>query len=351
MIFQDDAYAAGLSATGAFTLCEVGHNAPAHMHAGPKLAWYARVDTAHRRVECAPVELPAAECDFKLQGDHSAMSNLARVVNAGRDPAIVREAQRGGMAVGRFRVHGAAPAPGTALGALLRQLHDEMAPRTLPRWAYMSPPWVAVAREIILQRCRQAEYAGKLAGEAFVFAEEFRGTPLYVSPDGVPAGFRVACTGTAVPTVGYGPAPAAHGLPDVKTAGEYAAVVPVGRTVVANYSDEDRAEASEYSRTALAKALAREGQRSVVSTFSPSKSGRKMPAALTGVLAALHDDISRRTSGELPSDYHPAAATTPAEWSTPQRFDRHPGYDPSWLRYDKVDIYGNPLPAAAQAKL
>ena len=44
MIFQD-AYVAGLSATGAFTLCEVGHNAPAHMQAGPKLAWYARVDT------------------------------------------------------------------------------------------------------------------------------------------------------------------------------------------------------------------------------------------------------------------------------------------------------------------
>ena len=39
VIFQD-AYVAGLSATGAFTLCEVGHNAPAHMQAGPKLAWY-----------------------------------------------------------------------------------------------------------------------------------------------------------------------------------------------------------------------------------------------------------------------------------------------------------------------
>ena len=32
-----------------------------------------------------------------------------------------------------------------------------------------------------------------------------------------------------------------------------------------------------------------------------------------------------------------------ADWAIPQAFDRHPDYDPSWLRYDEVDIYGEPL--------
>ena len=65
-----------------------------------------------------------------------------------------------------------------------------------------------------------------------------------------------------------------------------------------------------------------------------------MPPELARVLAPLHDELSKRTSGDLPADYD---LDVKPDWSTPQGFDRDPGYDPSWLRYDEVDIYGEPL--------
>lgn len=56
-------------------------------------------------------------------------------------------------------------------------------------------------------------------------------------------------------------------------------------------------------------------------------------------MSVLHDELSKRTSGELPSDFDKSIKP---EWATPQGFDRHPDYDPSWILYDQVDIYGKP---------
>ena len=56
-------------------------------------------------------------------------------------------------------------------------------------------------------------------------------------------------------------------------------------------------------------------------------------------MSVLHDELSKRTSGELPADFD---ETIKSEWATPQGFDRTTDYDPSWVRYDHVDIYGEP---------
>ena len=45
------------------------------------------------------------------------------------------------------------------------------------------------------------------------------------------------------------------------------------------------------------------------------------------------------TAGELPGDYDDSVKS---EWATPNQFDRPDGYDKSWLKYDEVDIFGNP---------
>ena len=63
-----------------------------------------------------------------------------------------------------------------------------------------------------------------------------------------------------------------------------------------------------------------------------------MPDDLGRVFLPLHDELSKRTSGELPADFDESIRD---EWATPQQFDRRPDYDPSWLKYDEVDIYGN----------
>ena len=57
------------------------------------------------------------------------------------------------------------------------------------------------------------------------------------------------------------------------------------------------------------------------------------------VFAVLHDELSRRTSGELPADYD---ESLDADWAQPQSFDRAADYDASWVRYDAFDIYGTP---------
>ena len=71
---------------------------------------------------------------------------------------------------------------------------------------------------------------------------------------------------------------------------------------------------------------------------SPSGKG-EMPIELARVFAPLHDELSKRTSGELPADFDESIQDS---WKLPQAFDRNPGYDVSWLRYDQVDIYGEP---------
>ena len=54
---------------------------------------------------------------------------------------------------------------------------------------------MANAREIANERAQLPEYRDGLASEDFVFAEEFRNTPRYVSPDGANGGFYVVMKG------------------------------------------------------------------------------------------------------------------------------------------------------------
>ena len=126
------------------------------------------------------------------------------------------------------------------------------------------------------------------------------------------------------------------GLADQLTKGEYVPVVPVGRTVNAVMTEEEKAEQANYRRLAF-QADERSGQ-FPVNQSSPSGKG-VMPVELARIFAPLHDELSKRTSGELPSDFD---QNIKADWSSPQRFDRLRDYDPTWLRFDRVDIYGNP---------
>ena len=52
-----------------------------------------------------------------------------------------------------------------------------MAPRVLPKFPWMSAPWVANARQIAYERAQLPEYKDGLASEDFIFAEEFRNPP------------------------------------------------------------------------------------------------------------------------------------------------------------------------------
>jgi hypothetical protein len=63
-----------------------------------------------------------------------------------------------------------------------------------------------------------------------------------------------------------------------------------------------------------------------------------MPPELGGIFLSLHDQLSKRTSRERPSDY---VVGIKPKWARPPPFERQAGYDPNWLRYDKVDIYGD----------
>lgn len=101
-------------------------------------------------------------------------------------------------------------------------------------------------------------------------------------------------------------------------------------------TDAEAEQQAAYSKSAFR--FDKQANRAPVVQSSPSGRGR-MPDGLARVFRPLHDELSKRTSGELPADYD--AGVKPA-WSTPQAFDRCANYDASWLRYDRVDIYGNP---------
>lgn len=75
-----------------------------------------------------------------------------------------------------------------------------------------------------------------------------------------------------------------------------------------------------------------------IGELTPSGKGQ-MPVELARIFMPLHDEMAKRTSGELPAYYD---NSNNPEWSTAQRF-RTDGYDAGWLRFDKVDIYGNDL--------
>ena len=264
------------------------------------------------------------------------MSNLCRVQHHDRDPRAVADARARLAKRSRWKMHGTFPEHG-ALGAVLRTLHDAMAPRTLPRFVFMTPEWVSSARRILCRRAASEKYAHGIRDVVYTFSEEFTDTPGYAFPDGAHGGFWVRCDHGQL-TVGAGALPKELEPADALTKGAYTPVVPVGRTVNAAMTDAEKAEQSEYARTAFRRDPTT-GELPVTRT-SPSGKG-DMPAALGRVFLPLHDELSKRTSGELPADFDPGVK---AEWAAPRRFDRDPGYDASWLRYDEVDIYGEPRP-------
>ena len=324
-------HADALADLGTFTLCEVSHNAPSWLHCGSKLAWWARFDGGSVTIE--PGELDASECDYKAQGDHSLMSIMARITNTGTDPQTVAAAQARIISLARTQIDGAIKNhPG--LFTLLGILHDEMAPRTMARFVFMTPEWVANARYILTKRAASEKYSADLRKVNYTFSEQFTHTPKYAFPDGSDGGFWVRCSNGRI-TVGAGPLPEAMAPADSLTLGMYTPVVPVGRSMNASMTDADKKELGVYVKAALRfdKEL---GRRPVEQT---SPTGNDMPEALARIFAPLHDELSIRTAGDLPSDYDPSIKEA---WAKPNLFDRDPGYDASWVLYDQMDIYGNP---------
>lgn len=336
-----DTHASGLADLGKFTLCEVAHNPPAYLHCGPSLAWHARFDGA--TVEVGVGELPAQACDFKVQGEHSIISNIARLQHHGRDPAVVAAAQARLNKLSRWELHGKMPEH-KVLAAVLRALHDTMASRTMPRFVFMTPEWVSSARYILSTRAVSDKYKDGIRDLEYTFAEEFTDTPRFAFPDGSHGGFWVRCSRGAI-TVGAGALPQEFEPADHLTKGVYTPVVPVGRTVNTAMSAEEQEEQAAYGKAAFR--YDKVAGRAPVEQSSPSEKGA-MPPELARIFMPLHDELSKRTSGELPADFD---ATIKPQWATPQRFDRSESYDPSWLRYARVDIYGEPrteIPAAKE---
>ena len=325
-------HASGLQDLGAFTFCEVAHNPPVHLHVGAALAWHARFEGPTVRV--ATGELAAEECDLKIEGDHSLMSNLARLQYQGRNPTLVAAARERLMKRGRWQLHGALPQH-AVLGAVLGTLHDALAARTLPRFVFMTPEWVSSARHILTERANSSKYAAGIRDVVYTFSEEFTETPAYAFPDGSHGGFWVHANHGQI-TVGAGPLPADRQPADALTKGPYGRVIPVGRTVEAALTDAEKEQKDAYAKMAFAPPA---GTKDFpVSQTSPSGRGA-MPKELMRVFAVLHDELGLRTSGELPADYD---ASLDADWAQPQPFDRAAGYDASWVCYDAYDIYGNP---------
>lgn len=324
-------HADALADLGTFTLCEVSHNAPAWLHCGSKLAWWVSFDGASVTIESG--ELDVTDCDYKAQADHALMSIMARISSSGQDPQSVVAAQTRIVSLTRSQIDGAIKNhPG--LHAMLGILHDGMAPRTMARFVFMTPEWVANARYILTTRASSEKYSADLRNVNYTFSEQFTHTPKYAFPDGSDGGFWVRCS-TGLITVGAGPLPDAMGPADNLTLGMYTPVVPVGRTLNAASTDAEKQEQAHYVSAALRfdKEL---GQRPVQQTLP---TGREMPEALARVFGPLHDELSMRTAGDLPSDYDHSIKEV---WAKPNLFDRDPGYDASWLLYDQVDIYGNP---------
>ena len=49
--------------------------------------------------------------------------------------------------------------------------------------------------------------------------------------------------------------------------------------------------------------LTRPGERNVIAQFSPSKSGKAMPPSLQGIMSVFHDELSKRGTNCMPSDF------------------------------------------------
>jgi len=311
-----------------FTLCEVAHNPPRYLHAGAKVAWHATIEGAS--VTAGSGELNEGGCDFKVEGDHSILSNLTRIQYHGRDPKIVFAARARLSKLSRWKMSGGLP-ENKALAAILRTLHDTLAVRTLPRFVFMTPEWVSSARAVLSARATSEKYADGIKDDEFTFSEEFTDTPAYAFPDGSHGGFWVNVNHGEI-TVGAGPLPEQYQPADMQTKGAYTPVVPVGRHVNTALTDAEKEEEAVYKKAAFARDK-ETGEFPVGQTAT-----KQMSPDLGRVFAVLHDELSKRSSGELPLDF--IEGLKPA-WATPQSFDRDPGYE-SWVKYDEFDIYGNP---------
>lgn len=318
------------------SFCQVAHNAPIHLHVGNTLAF--SVIFENGGAEIIAEELPDDQCDMKMTGDHSLMSNMARLVFQGNDPRLLNTARNRLFALGNWQSHGTMP-PDAVLHAIWQGVNDAMAERTMPRFVFMTPEWVSSARAILTTRANSEKYRDGIKDVDFTFSEEFSHTPKYAFPDGSHGGFWVRCRQGKL-IVGAGPLPEDSQPADMLTKAMYAAVIPVGRTVNAAMTDDEKATQEGYVRQAFR--YDKELKLRPAEQTQPSGRG-PMPPELGRVFLPLHDELSKRTSGELPSDYD---STIKPVWGEPQSFDRHPDYDPSLLRYDEVDIYGNPLETA-----
>ncbi|MCY3857968.1 MAG: hypothetical protein OXG25_03570 [Gammaproteobacteria bacterium] len=322
-----------LQDVGRHSFSQVAHNAPTHLHVGNTLAY--TVIFENGGAEIVAEELPDDQCDMKMTGDHSLMSNMARLVFQGKDPKVLDAARNRLFSLGRWQMFGTQP-PETVLHSIWQAVNDTMAERTMPRFVFMTPEWVSNARAILTTRAQSEKYRDGIKTVDFTFSEEFTHTPEYAFPDGSHGGFWVRCRQGKL-TVGAGPLPEDSQPADMLTKAMYAPVVPVGRTVVANMTDAEKEAQDGYQRVAFRF----DKELNVRPAEQTQPSGRgPMPPDLGRVFLPLHDELSKRTSGELPSDYD---KSIPSKWGDPQIFDRHPDYDPGLLRYDEVDIYGNPL--------
>ena len=322
-----------LKEAGRFTFCRVCHNAPRYLHEGNQLAF--AVSFEDGEVEINGEELPTNDCDVKTVGDHSLMSNQARLVGRGKDPKTTLAAAMRIGKVGRWLDHHQSTPP-EIVRIVWGRVHDAMAERTMPRFVFMTPEWVSSARAVLTARAESDKYRDGLLGVDFLFSENFSHTPKYAFPDGSNGGFWVSCKFGEL-KVGAGPVPDELGDPDFLTSAMYTPVVPVGRTVNASMTENEKKEQEEYVRSAFR--FDKELNLRPVEQTQPSGRG-PMPPELARIFMPLHDELSKRTSGEHPMDYD---ATIKPEWSKELAFDRHPDYDPSWVRYDEFDIYGNSL--------
>jgi hypothetical protein len=323
-----------LNDLGKFTICEVAHNPPAYLHVDGPLAWHAKFDGAS--VVVASGELPASECDYKIQGDHSIISNLARIQYHGNHPEVVAAAQTRLRKLSKWKTEGKMTEH-KALRSVFRHLHDEMAGPTMPRFIWMSPDWVEIARRIVSDRAVMSVYDDGLTNVDYLFSEYFTDGPKYAFPNGEPGGFWVKVSYGEV-TVGSGVLPKDMEPADHLSFGLYDPIINVGRTVNPAMNEADLASQNKYREAAFAPDP--DAKKPVHSgALHPSGRGN-MPVGMGLVMRVLHDELSKRTSGELPSDYYDYV---PEKWGTAMAFDRSDSYDSSWVLYDQFNIYGEPV--------
>jgi hypothetical protein len=152
-----------------YVLCIVAHNAPIWLRVGSKLAWGIRVANG----EASLFEGELDECDLKIEGDHSILSNLSRIVkhdDTGREVAARYTKQTRLVAT-----------PGVELPPAMKKLnetlHHKMAEKTFPRYVFMTPEWAGLARLMISAGAeRNAE---DLKEVSLTFSEEMYGGPAW----------------------------------------------------------------------------------------------------------------------------------------------------------------------------